>query len=98
MGMGEPLNNADRVFDAVRLLNDPWRLGIGARHLTVSTSGVVPGIERMIDELPQVNLAISLHAADDALRDRAGADQREVADRRGHRRRRGASRSERAAG
>ncbi len=69
MGMGEPLNNADRVFEAVRLLNDPERLGIGARHLTVSTSGVVPGIDRMITELPQVNLAISLHAATDALRD-----------------------------
>jgi 23S rRNA (adenine2503-C2)-methyltransferase len=69
MGMGEPLNNADRVFAAVRLLNDPGRLGIGARHLTVSTSGVVPGIDRMIEELPQVNLAISLHAATDDLRD-----------------------------
>ncbi|TMB54856.1 MAG: 23S rRNA (adenine(2503)-C(2))-methyltransferase RlmN [Chloroflexi bacterium] len=69
MGMGEPLNNTDRVFGAVRLLNDPDRLGIGARHITVSTSGVVPGIERMIGELPQVNLAISLHAADDGLRD-----------------------------
>jgi 23S rRNA (adenine2503-C2)-methyltransferase len=69
MGMGEPLNNADRVFAAVRLLNDPDRLGIGARHITISTSGVVPGIDRMIDELPQVNLAISLHATDDALRD-----------------------------
>ena len=69
MGMGEPLNNADRVFAAVRLLNDPARLGIGARHITVSTSGVVPGMDRMIDELPQVNLAISLHAATDALRD-----------------------------
>jgi 23S rRNA (adenine2503-C2)-methyltransferase len=69
MGMGEPLNNADRVFEAVRLLNDPDRLGIGARHITVSTSGVVPGMDRMIEELPQVNLAISLHAATDALRD-----------------------------
>ena len=69
MGMGEPLNNTDRVFAAVRLLNDPARLGIGARHITVSTSGVVPGIDRMIDELPQVNLAISLHAATDRLRD-----------------------------
>ena len=68
MGMGEPLNNADRVFHAVRLLNDPARLGIGARHLTLSTSGVVPGIDRMIEELPQVNLAISLHAASDDLR------------------------------
>jgi 23S rRNA (adenine2503-C2)-methyltransferase len=69
MGMGEPLNNADRVFEAVRLLNDPDRLGVGARHITVSTSGVVPGMDRMIDELPQVNLAISLHAATDVLRD-----------------------------
>jgi 23S rRNA (adenine2503-C2)-methyltransferase len=69
MGMGEPLNNTDRVFEAVRLLNDAGRLGIGARHVTVSTSGVVPGIDRMIVELPQVNLAISLHAADDELRD-----------------------------
>ena len=69
MGMGEPLNNADRVFEAVRLLNDPARLGIGARHITVSTSGVVPGMDRMVDELPQVNLAISLHAATDPLRD-----------------------------
>jgi 23S rRNA (adenine2503-C2)-methyltransferase len=69
MGMGEPLNNTDRVFEAVRLLNDPDRLGVGARHITVSTSGVVPGMDRMIDELPQVNLAISLHAATDDLRD-----------------------------
>jgi len=69
MGMGEPLLNADRVFEAVRLLNDPTRLGIGARHLTVSTSGVAPGMRRMVGELPQVNLAISLHAAHDALRD-----------------------------
>jgi 23S rRNA (adenine2503-C2)-methyltransferase len=69
MGMGEPLHNADRVFEAVHLLNDPQRVGIGARHLTVSTSGVVPGMERMADELPQVNLAISLHAAHDELRD-----------------------------
>jgi 23S rRNA (adenine2503-C2)-methyltransferase len=69
MGMGEPLNNADRVFEAVRLLNDPARLGIGARHITVSTSGVVPAMDRMVDELPQVNLAISLHAATDDLRD-----------------------------
>ena len=69
MGMGEPLHNAQRVFEAVRFMNDPGRMGIGARHLTVSTSGVVPAMERMIDELPQVNLAISLHAAHDELRD-----------------------------
>jgi 23S rRNA (adenine2503-C2)-methyltransferase len=69
MGMGEPLLNRERVFEAVRILNDPARLGIGARHLTVSTSGVVPGMVRMVDELPQVNLAVSLHAAHDELRD-----------------------------
>jgi 23S rRNA (adenine2503-C2)-methyltransferase len=69
MGMGEPLNNVKAVFDAVRLLNHPGRLSIGARHITVSTSGVVPGIDRMIEELPQVNLAISLHAAHDEMRD-----------------------------
>ncbi len=69
MGMGEPLLNVDRVFAGVRLMNDPAHLGIGARHLTVSTSGVVPGMQRMVDELPQVNLAISLHAAHDELRD-----------------------------
>jgi 23S rRNA (adenine2503-C2)-methyltransferase len=69
MGMGEPLNNASRVFAAIRLLNDPARLGIGARHITVSTSGVVPGIDRMTEELPQVNLAISLHAPTNDLRD-----------------------------
>ena len=69
MGMGEPLANANRVFEAVRLLNDPERLDIGARHITVSTSGVVTGIERMVTELPQVNLAISLHAPVDAVRD-----------------------------
>ena len=77
--MGEPLNNTDRVFEAVRLLNDPERLGIGARHITVSTSGVVPGIDRMIEELPQVNLAISLHAADDDAARRAGAAEPQVA-------------------
>ena len=70
MGMGEPLANADRVFRAIELLNDRRRLGVGARHITVSTSGVVPGIDRMVDELAQVNLAISLHAPDDELRDR----------------------------
>ena len=65
----EVAQGGKRVFEAVRLLNDPERLGIGARHITVSTSGVVPGMDRMVDELPQVNLAISLHAAADELRD-----------------------------
>ena len=69
MGMGEPLLNLDRVLAAVDALNDPARFGLGARHITVSTSGVVPGIERLTALGPQFTLAISLHAARDPLRD-----------------------------
>ena len=69
MGMGEPLLNLDRVLEAVAALNDPAKLGLGARHITVSTSGVVPGIRRLTALGPQFTLAISLHAARDALRD-----------------------------
>src|SRR3954451_20373061 len=69
MGMGEPLLNLDRVLEAVDALNDPSRFGLGARHITVSTSGVVPGIRRLTALGPQFTLAVSLHAARDALRD-----------------------------
>jgi 23S rRNA (adenine2503-C2)-methyltransferase len=69
MGMGEPLLNLDRVLGAVDALNDPHRFGLGARHITVSTSGVVPGIRRLTALGPQFTLAVSLHAARDALRD-----------------------------
>jgi 23S rRNA (adenine2503-C2)-methyltransferase len=69
MGMGEPLLNLDRVLASVEALNDPQRFGLGARHITVSTSGVVPGIRRLTALGPQFTLAISLHAARDALRD-----------------------------
>jgi len=69
MGMGEPLLNLDRVLAAVEALNDRRRFGLGARHITVSTSGVVPGIRRLTALGPQFTLAISLHAARDALRD-----------------------------
>jgi 23S rRNA (adenine2503-C2)-methyltransferase len=69
MGMGEPLLNLDRVLAAVQALADPERFGLGARHVTVSTSGVVPGIRRLTALGPQFTLAISLHAARDALRD-----------------------------
>jgi 23S rRNA (adenine2503-C2)-methyltransferase len=69
MGMGEPLLNLDRVLEAVEALNDKARLGLGARHITVSTSGVVPGIRRLTALGPQFTLAISIHAARDALRD-----------------------------
>jgi 23S rRNA (adenine2503-C2)-methyltransferase len=69
MGMGEPLLNLDRVLEAVAALNDPQRLGLGARHITVSTSGVVPGIRRLTALGAQFTLAVSLHAARDPLRD-----------------------------
>jgi len=69
MGMGEPLLNLDRVLEAIAALNDPERFGLGARHITLSTSGVVPGIRRLTALGPQFTLAISLHAARDPLRD-----------------------------
>jgi 23S rRNA (adenine2503-C2)-methyltransferase len=69
MGMGEPLLNLDQVLAAIEALNDPARLGLGARHITVSTSGVVPGIRRLTALGPRFTLAISLHAARDPLRD-----------------------------
>ena len=69
MGMGEPLLNLDRVLTAIEALNDPRRFGLGARHITVSTSGVVPGIRRLTALGPQFTLAVSLHAARDPLRD-----------------------------
>jgi 23S rRNA (adenine2503-C2)-methyltransferase len=68
MGMGEPLANQRHVFEAISRLTDPSALGIGARHITVSTVGLVPGIERLAKAHPQVGLAVSLHAASDELR------------------------------
>ncbi|HVT42106.1 MAG TPA: 23S rRNA (adenine(2503)-C(2))-methyltransferase RlmN [Acidimicrobiales bacterium] len=67
MGMGEPLANYDRVWGAVERLHG--ELGLSARHLTLSTVGLVPGIRRLAGESLPVNLAVSLHAANDALRD-----------------------------
>ncbi len=68
MGMGEPLHNYDNTLQALRILNMPEGLRIGARHMTVSTVGLVPGILRLADEPLQVNLAISLHAPNNAMR------------------------------
>ncbi len=68
MGMGEPFHNYDAVMGAVRLLNDPSGFGLGHRHITISTVGLVPQIERFAGEGVQVNLAISLHAPTDAQR------------------------------
>lgn len=67
MGMGEPLANYDRVQEALRRLIES--MGLSARSITVSTVGVVPGMRRLADEPWPVSLAVSLHAADDALRD-----------------------------
>jgi len=68
MGMGEPFHNYTQVMDAVRILNDPEGFGMGARRFTISTVGLIPGINRFSEENSQINLAISLHAANDALR------------------------------
>lgn len=68
MGMGEPLHNYDNVLEALRVLNNPEGFGFGARRMSISTCGIVPGILRLADEPMQVNLAISLHAPNDELR------------------------------
>ncbi len=68
MGMGEPMLNYDRMIKALRIINAHWGMEIGARHITVSTSGIVPGIKRLADEPESFSLAISLHAAIDEKR------------------------------
>jgi len=68
MGMGEPFMNYDNVVASIRMMNDTKGLGIGARHISISTSGITEGIEKLIDEPLQVNLAVSLHAPNDELR------------------------------
>lgn len=70
MGTGEPFDNYDNVLEFVKTINCPYGLEIGARHITISTCGVIPGIQRFKEENLQVNLAISLHAATDELRDK----------------------------
>ncbi len=68
MGMGEPFHNYDAVMEAVALLNDPHGFGLGHRHITISTVGLVDKIDAFGNEYCQVNLAISLHAPNDELR------------------------------
>ena len=70
MGIGEPLDNYDAVLKAIRIINDGNGLNIGARRITISTCGLVPGIERLSEEGLQVELSVSLHAAVDDLRSR----------------------------
>jgi 23S rRNA (adenine2503-C2)-methyltransferase len=68
MGMGEPLANLANVLHAIRIINAPWGMEIGARHITVSTSGLAPQIRKLADEPLQSRLAISLHGATDEVR------------------------------
>ena len=68
MGMGEPLANYDNVMASIKVLNDPQGLNIGARHITLSTVGLVPQILKLAEEALQINLAISLHAPDNVTR------------------------------
>lgn len=70
MGQGEPLANYERTLKAIRLFNAEYGLKMAARHITVSTSGIVPAIYRLAGEEIQLNLALSLHATDDQLRSR----------------------------
>jgi len=70
MGIGEPFDNYDNVMRFVKIINEPKGIDIGSRHITVSTCGIIPGIEKFMVEKGQVNLAISLHAPNDEIRNR----------------------------
>ncbi len=89
MGMGEPLMNWKAVDGALTVLNDPAGLGIGARHITISTVGILPGIVALGERPEQFRLAISIHAPSDSLAARADADQHQVSARRRDSRREG---------
>ncbi|MBL7157253.1 MAG: 23S rRNA (adenine(2503)-C(2))-methyltransferase RlmN [Candidatus Omnitrophica bacterium] len=68
MGMGEPLDNYENVIKAIRIMNSPECMNIGSRRITLSTCGIVTGIERLKDENLKINLSLSIHAANDPLR------------------------------
>lgn len=70
MGIGEPFDNYDNVMKFIKIVNDSKGIDIGARHITISTCGIVPKIKEFTKENTQVNLAISLHAPNNALRDK----------------------------
>lgn len=70
MGMGEPLANYEHLMKALRILNAPWGYGIGARKITISTSGLAPKIRQLAEEPLQFRLAISLHGAKDEVREK----------------------------
>ena len=68
MGMGEPLANYQNLLQAIEIIRAPWGIGIGARHITVSTSGLAPRIRELADQPLQIRLAVSLHGATDEVR------------------------------
>ena len=70
MGIGEPFDNYENVMNFIRIINHPKGLDIGSRHITVSTCGIVPKIEIFMNDFNQVNLAISLHAPNDKIRNK----------------------------
>ena len=70
MGIGEPFDNYDNIMNFIRIINDPKGIDIGARHITVSTCGLVPKIKEFANDFSQVNLAISLHAPNDKIRNK----------------------------
>ena len=70
MGIGEPFDNYDNVMNFIRIITSNKGIDMGSRHITVSTCGVIPGIEKFMNDFNQVNLAISLHAPNDELRNK----------------------------
>jgi 23S rRNA (adenine2503-C2)-methyltransferase len=68
MGLGEPLANFANLMKAITIINSPWGVGLGARHITISTSGLAPQIRQLAEQPLQVRLAISLHGATDEVR------------------------------
>ena len=70
MGMGEPFDNYEELSKFIKLIHDPKGYNLGLRNITVSTCGIIPGIERFAEDFPQVNLAVSLHAPNQEMRER----------------------------
>lgn len=70
MGIGEPFDNYDNVMDFIRIITSNKGIDLGSRHITVSTCGIVPGINKFMEDFNQVNLAISLHAPNDTIRNK----------------------------
>lgn len=70
MGIGEPFDNYDNVMNFIRIITSPKGIDLGSRHITVSTCGVIPGINKFMNDFSQVNLAISLHAPNDMIRNK----------------------------